>query len=121
MRRPLFGVIVLLLLSGCASYGVVQNAPLPGTTGEQSYSVKTFMKDWRTDENALMLAFSGGGTRAAALSYGVLKELEERERLCLVHPNQTAPGRSPLDQLGLGRKLYGRVLRRVRRKYFHRL
>ena len=77
MRRPLFGVIVLLLLSGCASYGVVQNAPLPGTTGEQSYSVKTFMKDWRTDENALMLAFSGGGTRAAALSYGVLKELRD--------------------------------------------
>ena len=77
MRRPLFGVIVLLLLSGCASYGVVQNAPLPGTTGEQSYSVRTFMKDWRTDENALMLAFSGGGTRAAALSYGVLKELRD--------------------------------------------
>lgn len=77
MRRPLFGVIVLLLLSGCASYGVVQNAPLPGTTGEESYSVRTFMKDWRTDENALMLAFSGGGTRAAALSYGVLKELRD--------------------------------------------
>jgi NTE family protein len=77
MQGPLFGVIVLLLFSGCASYGVVQNAPLPGTAGEQSYSIRTFMEDWRTDENALMLAFSGGGTRAAALSYGVLKELRD--------------------------------------------
>ena len=120
MRRPLFGFIVLLLLSGCASYGVVQNTPLPGTTGEQSYSVRTFMKDWRTDENALMLAFSGGGTRAAALSFGVLKELRDTP-VVSGGQTKTAAGRSPLDQLGLGRKLYGRVLRRVRREDFHRL
>jgi NTE family protein len=56
---------------------VVENAPGQGTTGEQSYSIKTFMEDWRTDEKALILAFSGGGTRAAALSYGVLKELRD--------------------------------------------
>ena len=77
MRRFLFSVIVAQLLSGCASYGVVENSPLPDTPQEQSYSVKNFMKGWATDENALMLAFSGGGTRAAALSYGVLKELRD--------------------------------------------
>jgi NTE family protein len=69
--------IAALLVSGCASYGVVENAPGPGFVGEQSYSVKTFMEGWRTSENALMLAFSGGGTRAAALSYGVLQELRD--------------------------------------------
>jgi NTE family protein len=73
----LFVGITVLLLSGCASYGVVENAPGDGVTGEQSYAIKTFMEGWRTSENALTLAFSGGGTRAAALSYGVLKELRD--------------------------------------------
>jgi NTE family protein len=68
---------VLLLVSGCASYGVVENTPGDGVTGDESYSIKTFMEQWRTSENAIMLAFSGGGTRAAAFSYGVLKELRE--------------------------------------------
>jgi len=76
MRRPLL-VVTVLLLSGCTSYGVVENTPLSDATAAQSYSVRTFMEDWRTDDNALMLAFSGGGTRAAALSYGVLKELRD--------------------------------------------
>ena len=69
--------IVVLLVSGCASYGVIDNEPVLGTAGDQGYSVEQFMEEWRTSENALMLAFSGGGTRAAALSYGVLKELRD--------------------------------------------
>jgi NTE family protein len=67
----------LLLVSGCASYGVVENAPGAVTDTSQSYSVRRFQEGWRTDENALTLAFSGGGTRAAALAYGVLKELHD--------------------------------------------
>jgi len=69
--------IVVLLVSGCASYGVIANKPMQVPADDRGYSVETFMKEWRTSENALMLAFSGGGTRAAALSYGVLKELRD--------------------------------------------
>ena len=66
MLRAFCSGIILLLVSGCASYGVVENAPGPVAPGEQDYSVRAFMENWRTSENALMLAFSGGGTRADA-------------------------------------------------------
>jgi NTE family protein len=69
--------IVVLLVSGCVSYGVIDNKPMQVPADDRGYSVETFMEEWRTSENALMLAFSGGGTRAAALSYGVLKELRD--------------------------------------------
>ncbi len=77
LLQQLSAGIVVLLVSGCASYGVIDNEPLQETVGEQGYLVEQFMEDWRTSENALMLAFSGGGTRAAALSYGVLQELRD--------------------------------------------
>ena len=72
----LFSIVsLLLLLFGCAVRGVVVNTPGLQPDNESSYSIRTFQQKWETDENSLMLAFSGGGTRAAALSYGVLKEL----------------------------------------------
>lgn len=66
-----------LLVGGCASYGKVGNAPREVSDDTPSYSIRTFREKWRSDEHALILAFSGGGTRAAALSYGVLKELRD--------------------------------------------
>jgi len=69
----------LLLISGCASYGVIKNAPLNAPGGAESYSIRSFAEKWRTGDIELMLAFSGGGTRAAAFSYGVLKELRDTD------------------------------------------
>jgi len=67
---------VALLLSGCAAYNRVQNAPiteavafLPGVDVEREAD--------RAGDVWLFLAFSGGGTRAAAFSYGVLEELRD--------------------------------------------
>jgi len=77
LLRLLSVTSLLLLLSACATRGVVVNTPGPVPDNEPSYSLRTFQQQWETDENALMLAFSGGGSRAAALSYGVLKELRD--------------------------------------------
>ena len=72
-------VFLLLLISGCASYGVVKNAPQGAAPATKSYSLKAWERDARQDEVGMVLAFSGGGTRAAALSYGVLKALRDSE------------------------------------------
>jgi len=72
----------LLLLFGCASYGVIDNAPLTESTATDStpsYSIKRHAQGRRGygDDVGIVLAFSGGGTRAAALAYGVLEELRD--------------------------------------------
>ena len=78
-NTPLYlsaAVIVALLLSGCASYNRIQNTPTsksvalleePGADSEAD----------RSNDIMLLLAFSGGGTRAAAFSYGILEELRD--------------------------------------------
>jgi NTE family protein len=67
----------LLLLSGCASYGVIDNAPLTDSLATDTYSVKNRSGKRGSGDIILTLAFSGGGTRAAALAYGVLEELRD--------------------------------------------
>lgn len=63
-------LITVLITLGCAHYPV--NHPLAAANPEWTTAKKT-------DEIALFLTFSGGGTRAAAFSYGVLEELAERK------------------------------------------
>jgi NTE family protein len=67
----------LLLLSGCASYGVIDNAELTTESTSQPYSIRALAGKGGSGDITLTLAFSGGGTRAAALAYGVLEELRD--------------------------------------------
>ncbi len=75
----LFGLAVLG--SGCTTYGVVDNKPIQRIEVDAGYSLSAFAKkqNRQSGELALVLAFSGGGTRAAALSYGVLQELRDTQ------------------------------------------
>jgi len=65
-----------LLISGCTHYPV--NAPVRRVNPESGYRFQT-VGPTNSDDLLLMLAFSGGGTRAAALSYGVLEELRKTQ------------------------------------------
>ena len=71
----LFGWV--LLLGGCAHYPV--NAPLTRAAPEAGYRFNNLSRANNADSLFVVLAFSGGGTRAAALSYGVLEELAKTE------------------------------------------
>ena len=67
----------MLLLSGCAFYGVIENDELSGPASAQAYSFHTDKGRRDSGDIVLTLAFSGGGTRAAALAYGVMQELRD--------------------------------------------
>ncbi|HBH36239.1 MAG TPA: patatin, partial [Gammaproteobacteria bacterium] len=67
----------VLLLSGCASYGVIDNDELSGAPSGHSFAVKNEAGKRSVGNIGLTLAFSGGGTRAAALAYGVMQELRD--------------------------------------------
>jgi NTE family protein len=64
---------VVLLAGGCAHYP--HNAPLASTDQRTGYRFQSIASPTNSSDLLLMLAFSGGGTRASALSYGVLEEL----------------------------------------------
>ena len=68
-----------VILTGCSSYGVINNAEQTNRYKpvESDYSMKSVLQHKPQGKVALVLTFSGGGTRAAALAYGVLQELKE--------------------------------------------
>jgi NTE family protein len=70
-------VISALLANGCAHYPV--NARLKAVNPGTGYRFENVATQTNSDDTSLVLAFSGGGTRAAALSYGVLQELAKTE------------------------------------------
>ena len=75
-----FLLIVLLtvafLTGGCASIGKITNEPVQQLPSkEQGYTFTNHVRQNTIGDILFVLAFSGGGTRAAALSYGVLEEL----------------------------------------------
>jgi NTE family protein len=75
----------LLALGGCATRPI--NAPITQFSPNKGYQFQAHQQNFKDRENLVILAFSGGGTRAAAFSYGVLETLRRTE---VVGPRGTA-------------------------------
>src|SRR5210317_2186232 len=72
-----FFLLSITLLTGCASTVVIENEPLEQKSAVGSYSLKEVYGNRSQTGVSLVLAFSGGGARAAALAYGVMLELRD--------------------------------------------
>jgi NTE family protein len=70
-------VALLFLLGGCATRPV--NPPTKTVDENTGYTFQTRQKHFKSRDALVVLAFSGGGTRAAAFSYGVLEFLRRTE------------------------------------------
>jgi NTE family protein len=75
--RPLCFAAALLLLGGCASRPI--NPPITQADPKTGYRFETYQAQVENKDSLVILAFSGGGTRAAAFSYGVLEYLRRTE------------------------------------------
>ena len=70
-------LLVFSFSAGCAHYPV--NQPIKEVRPDAGYRAATMKTPENSDSLLLFLTFSGGGMRAAALSYGVLEELRKTE------------------------------------------
>ena len=78
-RAPILASMLaalLTLVGGCAAYRPM-NARLEHWDPNYGYRPRATVEERPMGDVLLVLAFSGGGTRAAALSYGVLQELRD--------------------------------------------
>ncbi|MGA9574998.1 MAG: patatin-like phospholipase family protein [Lysobacterales bacterium] len=83
MRIPVFRnklaavVSLFFLLTGCANYGTPKNIEIPDPRVADSYSLHDWQEGRSDSDITFILTFSGGGTRASALSYGVMQALRD--------------------------------------------
>src|SRR5215467_8090284 len=68
--------MVLVAVGGCAHWPATPRLEQAGAPGYRPGDVG---QGGRSDELLVVVAMSGGGTRAAALGYGVLEELRRTE------------------------------------------
>ena len=80
--------LYMLFSSACAHYAI-DDKPLSQWTPERGSAAMKMVASGRSSELLVLVAFSGGGTRAASFTYGVLQELADTEVI-------TANGSRPL-------------------------
>jgi len=73
--------LILVLILACAAAGCAHWPPTPRLeqAGAPGYRVDESSRAGQSDDMLVIVAMSGGGTRAAALGYGVLEELRRTE------------------------------------------
>ena len=74
-------VVLLAMLQGCAYVKPVPNEPLTQWDPAAGYRFRNLMppESANTDGLLIVAAFSGGGTRASTLAFGVLRELSRQQ------------------------------------------
>jgi NTE family protein len=72
------GLMTVLVLTACTAHYTV-NRKITTVKSVERYSLRNKAVSDKSDELLLILTFSGGGTRAAALSYGILQALADTQ------------------------------------------
>ncbi len=70
--------VIVLFAAGCAGLRAA-NIPLDRVDLQSGYRPERIARSRSIGDVALLLSFSGGGTRASALAYGVLEELRDTQ------------------------------------------
>ena len=76
-QKLLLSLSLLAFSAGCSLYHYPVNAPLNRYDPDFGYKPKNIAQSREASDLLLLVTFSGGGTRAAAFSYGVLEALRD--------------------------------------------
>jgi NTE family protein len=73
--QQVFAAVCVMVLASCATYPV--NPQLAQYNPNSGYRFENLKAPGNSDSLFVILTFSGGGTRAAALSYGIMEKLRK--------------------------------------------